>query len=62
MIQNDLTVINLRNELTKILDSEHRKTIINDYEQLNKLCGGAGASEVTANEMFKTLESIKGRT
>jgi lipid-A-disaccharide synthase len=48
LIQDELTTKNLRQELTKILDSENRKRIFKDYDELEMQLGGAGASDKTA--------------
>ena len=55
LIQNDLNVINLTNELNNILNEESQKVIYEDYADLVNICGGSGASRLTANEMLKTI-------
>ena len=48
LIQSELTVENLKNELTKILRGPQRETQLGAYEELEKRLGGQGASELTA--------------
>ena len=56
LIQNDLTKKNLKKELSKILDSEHREKLFLDYFELEKKLGGKGASEKTAKLIVKNLK------
>ena len=55
LIQNDLNSINLTNELNNILNKESQNIIYKDYADLVSICGGSGASRLTANEMLKTI-------
>ena len=55
LIQNDLNTNQLKKELGIILDSKHRETMIENYNQLEKKLGGAGASEKTAQLIYKGL-------
>ncbi|NCP53407.1 MAG: lipid-A-disaccharide synthase [Flavobacteriales bacterium] len=57
LIQNEFNAFTLRQELTKVLDSDYRKKIFVDYYELEKKLGGKGASDKTAKLIFK---SIKG--
>ncbi|MGZ0016279.1 lipid-A-disaccharide synthase [Yeosuana sp. AK3] len=56
LIQNEFNVFTLGQELTKILDSDHRKKIFVDYYELEKKLGGKGASEKTAKLIFKSIK------
>lgn len=53
LIQNDLTTQNLKSELQKILDPQHKKNILLEYEKLHLLLGGAGASDRAAEIIMK---------
>ena len=55
LIQNDLTTKNIKSELEKILNPEQREKILNEYEKLNYLLGGKGASERAAEIITKLL-------
>ena len=57
LIQNDLNANNLKLEIDKVLEKSQRDIIINHYIELKNLCGGVGASKITANEMLKTIQS-----
>jgi lipid-A-disaccharide synthase len=57
LIQNDFTLVNLKNELKKILEDTHyRANIQNDYSVLVDKLGGYGASAKTATLMLKYLK------
>ena len=55
LIQNDLTAENIKSELEKILNPEQREKILNEYEKLNLLLEGKGASERAAEIITKLL-------
>ena len=55
LIQNDLTTGNIKSELEKILNPEQREKILSEYEKLNHLLGGKGASERAAEIITKLL-------
>ena len=55
LIQNEFNSKNLKAELKKILDVNHRKAIFNDYYELELKLGEAGASQKTAELIFKEL-------
>ena len=59
LIQNDLTPKNIAKEISKILDPIVKKNTLNDYEILEKKCGGIGASKITANKMLKTIKQLR---
>jgi len=56
LIQNDLTSKNLRIELDKLLDKEHRAILAKEYQSLEDILGGAGASERIAKTMVDKLK------
>lgn len=57
LIQEELNTGNLRKELDKLLfNKEHRQHLFSEYELLKETLGGAGASELTADLMLKTLK------
>ena len=56
LIQNDFTKTNLKKELTKILDDNHRQKLFLDYFELEKKLGGKGASEKTAKLIVEGLQ------
>jgi lipid-A-disaccharide synthase len=55
LIQDEMTTKNLKIELEKIISSEKRQTIFNDYYILEKKLGGVGASQNTAELIFKNI-------
>lgn len=56
LIQNDLTKRNLKKELSKILDENHREKLFLDYFELEKKLGGKGASEKVAKLIVANLK------
>lgn len=48
LIQDEFNTKNLKIELSKILDSENRNRILEDYQELEERLGGQGASDKTA--------------
>lgn len=48
LIQGSFNTKDLKTELEKILDSDHRKQLFNDYYDLEQKLGGSGASSKTA--------------
>lgn len=57
LIQADFNRKNLRKELKKILSEEHRKRIFSDYHELETRLGGTGASEKTAELIYKRISA-----
>lgn len=55
LIQDELNTKNLKNELTKILETKHREKLLNNYNLLETKLGGAGASLKTAQEIIKKI-------
>ena len=58
LIQNDFNPKNLKKELSKILDKENRKKIFADYYELEQKLGGKGASEKTAQLIYKKVAGL----
>jgi lipid-A-disaccharide synthase len=56
LIQNDFNSKKLKSELIKILDTENRDTIFEAYFELERKLGGAGASEKTAQLIYKSIK------
>ncbi len=48
LIQGDLNTKNLKKELSKIVDGEHREHVLSDYKVLKDKLGGKGASQLAA--------------
>lgn len=57
LIQDDFTRINLKKELTKILDDKHRQKLFLEYFELEKKLGGKGASQKTAQLIVENLKA-----
>ncbi|MES2131049.1 MAG: lipid-A-disaccharide synthase [Bacteroidota bacterium] len=57
LVQNDLTAKNLKEELSKILNEEYRKPMLNDYDELIKLLGNSGASKKVAQLIHQQLHA-----
>lgn len=55
LIQGEFNRSNLKKELKKILDPAHRQKLLKDYDLLEEMLGGSGASEKTAKLIFKYL-------
>ena len=52
LIQNDFTVENISEELSRLLnDTAYRSTMISEYNKLEQYLGGAGASERIAKHL-----------
>ncbi|HEY4629514.1 MAG TPA: lipid-A-disaccharide synthase, partial [Flavobacterium sp.] len=56
LIQEDCSTKRIREELKKILDSNHRNTILQEYELLEQKLGGIGASKKTAKLIVADLQ------
>jgi lipid-A-disaccharide synthase len=60
LIQNDLTVENLKTELDKIInDNENRKKMLEEFTLLKTLLGSSGASAKTAKLIYSSLTNEK---
>lgn len=55
LIQNEFNTKQLKAELQKILEDNHRKKIFDDYTELEHQLGDSGASQKTAELIFKDL-------
>ena len=55
LIQENFNKKNIKLELEKILEPNYRKTLIDNYTILEQQLGGIGASEKTADLIFKSL-------
>lgn len=55
LIQNEFNTKQLKSELHKILDESHRKKLFQEYYDLEKKLGGAGASLKTAQLIFEKI-------
>ncbi|WP_348812998.1 lipid-A-disaccharide synthase [Flavobacterium maritimum] len=56
LIQDDCNPKRIREELKKILEPDHRKTILHNYDLLEEKLGGIGASEKTAKLIVSDLQ------
>ncbi len=57
LIQKEFNKKNLVTELKKVLETEHRKTIFEDYFELERALGGNGASMKTAELIYKITKN-----
>ena len=55
LIQDECNKKNIKKELEKILNPEHRKKVLEDYNLLEKKLGGSGASQKTAQLIIQHL-------
>lgn len=56
LIQDDCNPKRIREELKKILEPDHRKTLLHNYTLLEEKLGGIGASEKTAKLIVSDLQ------
>ena len=56
LIQEEFNTKNLKIELSKILDSENRNRILEDYQELEERLGGQGASDKTAKLIVNAVK------
>ena len=56
LIQDNLNTGTLKTELQKLLNSNHRDLVLENYNALEKKLGGSGASEKTAKLIVKNLK------
>ena len=59
LIQNEMNPKRLKEELSKILQLENRKIMLEKYDHLEKKLGGAGASEQVANLILHQINKPK---
>jgi lipid-A-disaccharide synthase len=57
LIQADFNTKNIKKELTKLLEPNYRKQLLEKYDLLEKKLGGTGASEKTAQLIVADLKS-----
>ena len=55
LIQNECNPKRIKTELTKILNENHRDSLLKKYEELEQKLGGIGASEKTAKLIVKEI-------
>lgn len=56
LIQHDCNVKEIQGELNKILnDSAYRNKMLSEYDQLEKILGGGGASQKVAQSLLKSI-------
>lgn len=55
LIQGEMNTNNLRQELLRILDGEHRTKLLKDYAELQRKLGGAGASSKAAKAIVTDI-------
>ncbi len=58
LIQDNFNYKNLKKELSKLLDNNHRQILLKKYHALETKLGGIGASEKTAKKIVKVLKSL----
>jgi lipid-A-disaccharide synthase len=56
LIQDDCNTKNIKKELSKLLEKNHRSIVLEDYELLQKALGGSGASNKTAQLIVKKIK------
>jgi len=56
LIQNDCSTKRIREELTKILEPNYRKTLLENYDLLEEKLGGIGASKKTAKLIVEAIQ------
>lgn len=57
LIQEDFNTKNIKKELSKLLEANHRKQLLEKYDELEKKLGGIGASKKTAQLIVADLKS-----
>jgi len=58
LIQDKFNPKNLKQELSKLLEENHRKVLLKKYDDLESKLGGVGASEKTAKIIAKVLKNL----
>ena len=56
LIQDNFSKKNLKKELSKLLDTAHRKHLLQKYDELEAKLGGVGASQKTAKLILKDFK------
>lgn len=63
LIQDDCNSKNIKKELDELLDTNHRNRLLSNYDELEKMLGGIGASAKTAQLIVNnTINSKKVKT
>ena len=58
LVAERMTLSRLRHELSRLLnDNAYRQQMLDDYEEMNRVLGGAGASERAAREIVNLLQN-----
>ena len=57
LIQGDFNPASCTQQLTLLLDQDHRQQLRGDYTELRERLGGRGASERAANAIFRFVEA-----
>jgi lipid-A-disaccharide synthase len=55
LIQENCSTKNIKSELQKILNPDHRKELLANYLLLEEKLGGGGASKKTAQHIVRSL-------
>lgn len=56
LIQDDCNKKRIKEELSRILDSQHRSVLLKEYDELEKKLGGEGASKKTAHLIYSSIK------
>ncbi|HSD08576.1 MAG TPA: hypothetical protein VLC96_15100, partial [Flavobacterium sp.] len=56
LIQDECSTKRIREELTKILERNYRKTLLENYDLLEEKLGGIGASKKTAQLIVSSIK------
>lgn len=56
LIQDDCNTKRIRQELSKILEPDHRKSVLNSFDELEEKLGRSGAAIKTAKLIFSSLQ------
>ena len=56
LIQDDCNTKRIKEELTKIINGNHRENVLQKYEELEQKLGGAGASNKTAKLIIENIK------
>jgi lipid-A-disaccharide synthase len=59
LIQNEMSIKNIQEELKKVLTSEKRNIILEEYENLKNILGGKGCANRLAERMYEELVKSK---
>ena len=59
LIQENCNSAQIKLELQRILEPEHRKQLLEKYAELESKLGGAGASKKTAQLIVRSLQQLR---